>query len=127
MAGKKKQEARATPKSAEFSLAKVTQYVTVSLAGLAGFVAYSSGASMEGALARAVVVLLICTVIGYGLNLLLWLSEAEKKPSPTSGNLKGAGSEPQVGTKIDMMAGDDKNGQTPARGATMGVAQSAKS
>lgn len=104
---KGKDARKATKPAARPTLAKITQYVVVSLAGLAGFVAYTSGASMEGALARVVVVLLLCTVIGYALNIFLWLSTNEAKPTPSPGRETSAGPARTVGTKLDLVTGDE--------------------
>jgi len=106
---KKGKDARkATTLAAKPTLAGITQYVVVSLAGLAGFVAYTSGASMEGALARVVVVLLLCTVIGYALNVFLWLSTNEAKPAPLPGKGTSADMARTVGTQLDLVTGDDE-------------------
>ncbi len=118
---KGKDTRKVTKPAAKPSLAKITQYVVVSMAGLAGFVAYTSGASMEGALARVVVVLLLCTVIGYALNIFLWLSTDEaKSASLSSGRGTSARAARTAGTKLDLITGDegDAEGEKNAPKAT---------
>jgi len=44
------------------------------MSGMAGLMAYSAGATAEGALGRTVMVLFICTLVGYGLNIFLAIS-----------------------------------------------------
>ena len=105
MKAKKARKSRPTA-ATKPTLAMITQYVVVSIAGLAGFTAYASGATMEGALARAVVVLLICTIIGYSLNIFLWLSAGEPNPSAASKQAAAAPSDAQVGTRLDLLAGE---------------------
>ena len=60
--------------SGKVNLSSFMYYTVLSLAALAGVMAYSAGASAEAALLRAVVVLLVCTILGYALNIALWLS-----------------------------------------------------
>ncbi|MCC7353019.1 MAG: hypothetical protein IT330_04615 [Anaerolineae bacterium] len=105
---KAKDRRKAKQPAAKPTLAKITQYVVVSFAGLAGFVAYTSGASMEGALTRVVVVVLLCTVIGYALNIFLWLSTSESRPATSPGKGTSKGSAKTVGTKLDLVTDDDK-------------------
>jgi hypothetical protein len=49
-------------------------YTVLSLAALAAVTSYSAGASIEASFLRAVVVLLICTILGYALNIAMDLS-----------------------------------------------------
>jgi hypothetical protein len=60
--------------SGKVNLSSFMYYTVLSLAALAGIMAYSAGASAEAALLRAVIVLLVCTILGYALNIALWLS-----------------------------------------------------
>ena len=109
---KGKGKGKSAQPAAKPTLAKITQYMVISLAGLAGFVAYNSGASMEGALTRVVVVILLCTVIGYGLNIFLWLSTHETKPLTSPARRTSAGAARTVGTKLDLVTSDDRDGKT---------------
>jgi hypothetical protein len=68
-------------------LGRLTFYAVINLALLAGLMAYSRGASLDRALARGVAVLLISTLIGYGLNVILEIStrSAQVKAMPEEG------------------------------------------
>ena len=83
-------------------------YVVVLLVGLTGLVSYSSGASLEGMLTRMLVVLLICTVVGYALNLLVWLTRSDTKPAPVTAETESASTGVRVGTRLNVVAGDDE-------------------
>lgn len=119
----KKKARKARQAAAKPTLATITQYVVVSVAGLAGFTAYASGATLEGALARAVVVLLICTIIGYSLNIFLWFSAGGPKPA-ASEQAAAAPADAQVGTRLDLVAGEAD--EQPAGEARAGGAAPAK-
>ena len=63
-------------------LAQLTFYAVVTIAALVGSMSYSSGASIEGALGRAAMVLLVCTLAGYAINVVLILNDQSQRPQP---------------------------------------------
>jgi hypothetical protein len=105
MAKKDKQSGNKKQKNGESTMSTITRYGVVCLAGLAGFVAYSSGASLEGALARTVVVLFICTLVGYIINVYLMFTLKDSRLTE-EGTANPANA--HLGTKLDLVADDDR-------------------
>jgi len=85
--------------------ASLTYYIVVLIAGLSGLVAYSSGASLEGVLARMSVVVLACTILGYAANVIFWLSGREGRPKPAVAGQ--AAQRSGIGTRVNLVTGDD--------------------
>ena len=84
-------------------------YTVLSLAALAAITSYSSGASIEASFIRAVVVLLICTILGYALNIAMDLSARNQMLTTV---LDAQGSEINMGATRGAQASPDK----PAKG-----------
>jgi len=79
----------ARPVQQKIKLDSFMFYTVLSLAALAAIMSYSAGATMEAAFLRAVVVLLICTILGYAMNIALDLS-VKNQPMPTVLDAMGA-------------------------------------
>jgi len=114
-----KRQARAS--TGRGSVANLTYYVVLLIAGLTGFTAYSSGASLEGALGRVVVMLIACTILGYALNVVLLLSGDSVSALGTQGSGSTPAGSPDVGSRLDVAAGEDISPSTVA-GQAPGVA-----
>jgi hypothetical protein len=95
--------------------ANLTLSAVISVSTLAGLLAYNSGASLEGAIARVLVVLLVCTLLGYVLNVVIWLGGPNKRSQDTYGTLPGQ--DPTVGTRLDLSTDDDAEPGVPLKTA----------
>lgn len=85
--------------------ANLTFYIVLLVSALAGLVAYNSGTSLEGSLMRAGLVLLACTVVGYLLNVVLWLAaRAQGVAAPGAATPSGAQT---TGRRVNLLAGED--------------------
>jgi hypothetical protein len=78
-------------------------YIVVLITALVGVGAFSAGASVEGALLRAGVVLLLCTVIGYAVNVVLWMAANQTKV-PAAADAPAV----QPGQHLNVVAGEDE-------------------
>jgi hypothetical protein len=94
----------------EATIANLTYCIIILIAGLVGGVSYTSGATLEGAFIRTVVALLACMVLGYALNVIFWLASPERDGAAREGASVSRHQSVNVGTKLDVVAGDD---QTP--------------
>ena len=110
----------------ESSSANLTYYIVVLIAGLAGFMSYSSGASLEGAMTRVLVVLIACTILGYFVNMVLWLSSPGRQATESAARAIGASEPGHVGTKVNLVAGDDEEDMRTARGRSSSPARSSQ-
>ena len=113
MSKKQSKERRTSPQDP--SPANLTYYIVVLIAGISGFMSYSSGASLEGALARVLVVLLACTIVGYFVNLVLWMSAPGRQAAGPAATAAGAPTAGSVGARVDLVAGDDEEETRTAR------------
>jgi len=86
--------------------ANLTYYIVLLISVLAGLVAYNSGSGIEGSLMRAGLVLLACTVIGYLLNVVLWLASRHQGLVPRE--TATSPSAQSVGTRLNLVAGEDE-------------------
>jgi hypothetical protein len=113
MSKKRDKSHDASPKDP--SPANLTYYIVVLVAGMTGFMAYSSGASLERSLTRVLVVLIACTILGYFINLVLWMSSPGRQgtaPAVTTAATSPSGA---VGKRVDLVAGDDEETPAPPR------------
>jgi hypothetical protein len=102
-------------------------YTVLSLAALAAITSYSSGASIEAAFLRAVVVLLICTILGYALNIAMDLS-AKNQMMPTVLDARAAEIamvEPHAGQRMPVER--ESHGKAASEPATQRVAPAVES
>lgn len=104
-------------KSEESSPANLTYYIVVLVAGMIGFMSYNAGSSLESALSRVIVALVACTVLGYAANLILWASAPGRQADDTT---RGASHSSHVGTRVNLVAGDDEEPHSAARHSAAG-------
>ena len=108
------------------SPANLTYYIVVLVAGLTGFMSYSSGASLESALTRVLVVLLACTIVGYIVNMVLWVSSSDRQAQESTVKATVESAPRQVGTRVDLVAGDDEADPRPVRNRPRAPARSSQ-
>jgi hypothetical protein len=85
----------------------LTYYIVTLISGVVGLLSYNAGASLEAALTRVVIVLLVCTILGYGVNVVLWLSFTRQPPVPAASAPAPRGQTGMVGSRIDLETNDD--------------------
>ena len=85
----------------------LTYYIVTLISGVVGLLSYNAGTSLEGALTRVVIVLLVCTILGYGVNVVLWLSFSRQPPAQAASAPAPGGKVRAIGGRIDLETGDD--------------------